>query len=199
MAYVKFASRRYFFEILAASVVYLVALRLRFLALHAAINPVLLFGAKLLPLLSILLMAVAAWRFYTARDELQSLLMLKITAASFLLAVFAFMALPSFYLLGLPVPPPRTPLGLIVMIGSFFLCSIVFSFLRQKQESGRTHAMVRLTLAIVTVLVIPAAWWLAITYLPVPPTPFWRGIVWLAIGGGIWLTTYQLFFRRYDQ
>ena len=199
MAYVKFASRRYFFEILAASVVYLVALRLRFLALHAAINPVLLFGAKLLPLLAILLMAVAVWRFYTARDELQRLLMLKITAASFLLAVFAFMALPSFYLLGLPVPPPRTPLGLIVLIASFFLCSIVFSFRRQRQEFGPAHAMVRLVPVVITLVIIPTAWWLAITYLPVPPTPFWRGIVWLAIGGGIWLTMYQLFFRRYDQ
>jgi hypothetical protein len=30
-------------------------------------------------------------------------------------------------------------------------------------------------------------------------TPFWRGLVWLAVGGGIWFAMYQAFFRHNEQ
>jgi hypothetical protein len=199
MGYLKTAPKRYFFEVMTASVLYLIAMRLRFLALHAITNPVLLFGAKLLPLLAILLIGLAVWRLYNARDELQRQVMLKIGATSLLLSILAFMALPSFYMLGLPIPAPRTPLGLIVLIACLFPCALFFAFQRYRQESGFWRALVRMTPIVVTMIVIPAAYWLTISVLPVPPIPFWRGLVWLAIGGGIWFAMYQMFFRHNEQ
>ena len=135
MGYLKTAPKRYFFEVMAASLLYLVAVRLRFLALQGPTNPVLLLGAKLLPLLAILLIGVAVWRFYNARDELQRQVLLKIAATALLVSILAFMALPSLFMLGLPTPAPRTPLGLIVLIACLFPCALGFAFRRYRQES----------------------------------------------------------------
>src|SRR5690348_3160377 len=102
MSYLKTAPKRYFLEVMGACALMFAIVLLRQFALQSSVNPGLILFARLLPLLPVLIIGVAAYRLYRSRDEFQQQLMLKSAAAAGLLALLIFMAYAPLNALGLP-------------------------------------------------------------------------------------------------
>ena len=197
MGYLKTAPKRYFVEVMAALALMFVIGRLRMLVAHWTSNPALLFAVKLLPLLPILLVAAAVWRLYRSRDEFQRQSMLKTTAAAAALSLLFFMLYPFLRMLGLPPFPPRFPVALLVLAGSYILCGLAIGFLDKRAEAGTARALVQFAPSLLMVLV-PAAYWTLSLILPLPPMRFWRGMICFSVAA-IGIGFYGIFVRPADQ
>jgi len=197
MGYLKTAPKRYFVEIMAALVLMFVIGKLRMLLAHWTDNPALLFVVRLLPLLPILLVAVAVWRLYRSRDEFQRQSMLKTTAAAALLSLLFFMLYPFLRMLGLPPFPAHFPIAPLVLAGSYILCGLAFGFLDKRAEAGTTRALVHFAPFLLMVLV-PATYWTLSLILPLPPMTFWRGMICFCVAA-IGVGFYRIFVRSADQ
>jgi hypothetical protein len=191
MGYIKTAQRRYLLEIMAAGALLLAAGWLKTFAIRHTADPVLLLAVKLLQLLPILLIALAVWRYYRNRDELQRQTMLKTSAAAGLLSLIVFMSYPTLSTLGLP---PLSPKAIVFLLsGSYILCGAVISFLGFTAESGPKQAVVRM-LPLLFMLVLLLALYLV---LPAPSMPLLRGLIWLA-GVAVVFGIYRLLSQRVD-
>jgi hypothetical protein len=197
MSYRKTAPKRYFVEVMAAIVLMFAAGGFRAYVTHHSANPALIAASKLLPLLPILIVAIAVWRLYLSRDEFQRHTMLKTTAAAALLSLGVFMIFPLLIQLGLPPFPPRFPLAILVMSLSYILCGLAITFVDKRAELGARRAFLALAPFLLLVLA-PAAYWLATLILPLPPMTFWRGMFCFAaacICAGFW----RIFVRPTEQ
>ncbi len=194
MTYVKTAPKRYFLEVIAALALMFAIVWLRQLVLRRAADPALVLLAKLLPLLPVLIIAVAVWRLYRSRDEFQQQVMLKSAAAGSFLALLIFLSYAPLHALGLP--PFSRQTGLFIMAASYVLCGTVFAFLNVRAMSGTRRALVSLA-PLAFLLFLPAGYGILSLFLPLPRLTFPYGMILLS-AGGVMAGFYMIFVRRIE-
>jgi hypothetical protein len=194
MAYLKTAQRRYLIEMVSAGMLLFAADWLRNYELHHATDPALLLAAKLLPLLPIVLIAIAVLRLYRNLDEFQRQTILKTCAMAGLMSLTILMAWPFLHDLGAPLLSRGG--NIFVLAGSYIACGAVVAFLGLKAESGFKHAALRM-LPFVTMLGLLAALYFIVFVLWQPPFLQLRGVAWLASAAAIFVV-YRLIQRRIE-
>ena len=195
MAYLKDGVKRYRLEVITGLALFVAAGWLRRSAIHYTGNPALLLAAKLLPLLPILLIGAAVWRFYRHSDELQRQTLLKTSAAAAMLSMILLIAW--FILQGAGLPPLTGQLAILVICGCMFLCSAVVNFQGYRADWGMTQAFIRL-MPMLSVLLCMLA--LVMTLNQLLPAQSMPGLRSVALLGGtlIVLLVYWLLKRRFD-
>ncbi|HEY2009420.1 MAG TPA: hypothetical protein VGH23_10555 [Rhizomicrobium sp.] len=195
MDYLKTGEKRYFLEVLTGLALFFATAWLGRTAIHYTTNPALLLTAKLLPLLPILLMGAAVWRFYGRSDELQRQTILKISAAAGLLSMILLIAWSALHQLGLPPLTGQT--AILVVCGCYFLCSAVVKFLESRADWGMKQAIIRLMPKLFLLACILALVLTLNRLLPAQSMPTLRSAV--ALGGtAIIIVIYWLLKRRVD-
>lgn len=195
MGYVKNGEKRYFLEMITGLALFFAAVWLRRGAIHYTANPALLLAAKLLPLLPVLFIGWAVWRFYRSSDELERQTLLKTAGAAALLSMIVFIAWSILQPLGLPPLTGQTTI--LVMCGCIFLCIAVIKFQDSRADWGVKQAFIRLTpllfiLVCMPVLILTVNW-----LLPTQSMPTLRSAVVLS-GTVIVLLVCRLLKRRLD-
>ena len=175
MGYVKDGMKRYRVEVVTALLLFFAAGWLRRAATHYTGYPTLLLAVKLLPLLPILLIGWAVWRFYRNSDELQRQTLLKTAGASALLSFVVLMGWTVLLPVGLP--PLTGKLAPLLICGCTFLCAMIVNFQGYRADGGIKQGLIRLIPALCLLLGVAGIMlWLN----QVPPAhamPGWRGLV----------------------
>lgn len=195
MGYLKDGEKRYFLEVLTGLVLVFAATWLSRTAVHYTANPALLLTAKLLPLLPILLIGAAVWRFYRRSDELQRQSILKISATASLLSMILLVAWSVLHPLGLP--PLTGQAAILVICGCYFLCGAVIKFLESRADWGVQQAFIRLIPKLFLLACMLALVLTLNHFLPAQSMPTLRSAV--AVGCTvIAMLIYRLLKRRLD-
>jgi hypothetical protein len=193
MSYLKTAPKRYVLELTGALTLMAAIVWLRQVAIRATADPALILAARLLPVVPVLIIALAVHRLYRSRDEFQQQAMLKSAAAGGLLGMLIMMAYAPLNALGLP--PFSRQVGLIILSVSYVLCGAGFAFVNLRAVHGTRQALIRL--APMLVLLLPVAWWAASRFLPLPALSFAWAIL-LTGAVAILYGFYTAFIRSWD-
>ncbi|HEX4177085.1 MAG TPA: hypothetical protein VHY57_01560 [Rhizomicrobium sp.] len=195
MGYVKDGEKRYYLEVISALALFMIIAWLRHGVFHSITNPALLLAIKIAPVLPILLIAVAVWRFYRRSDELQRQSILKTSAAASLLSMFILLAWPALLAAGLP---PLTGKGAVAVVcGCYILCGAVIKFQEGRADGGTKQGFIRLT-PLLFMLAYMLAFVLAVNqFLPWQSVPVARSMVGLG-GMVVAILAYWQIKRRLD-
>lgn len=196
MGYIKDGVKRFRLEMITGLALFMAAGWLKRTAIHYTTNPALLLTAKLLPLLPILLIGAAFWRFYRRSDEFQRQTILQTSAAAALLSVIALIAWSILQAFGLPPLTGQT--AILILCGCYVLCGAVINFLGSRADWGVKQAIIRL-MPLLCLLVYMLALVLGLNkLLPAQSMPTLRSVV--ALGATvIALFIYWQIKRRLDQ
>lgn len=195
MGYLKNGEKRLYQEVIAAMALFFAASWLRRTTIHSLTNPALLLGVKLLPLLPILLIGMAAWHFYRRSDELERLTILKTAAVASLLSMIALIGWSVLLPVGLPPPTGQT--AVLIVCGCYALSGAIIKFLEGRADAGTKQAFIRLA-PLLFMLVFALALVLTLNQLlPAQSMPTLRGVVGLG-AMAVMLCIYWLLKRRLD-
>lgn len=195
MGYVKDGIKRYRLEVLTAVVLFFAAGWLRRVAIHYTSDPTLLLAIKLFPLLPILLIGWAVWRFYGKSDELQRQTMLRMAGATGLLSFIVFMCWPVMQSVGLP--PLTAETTILVISICCLLCGAVIKFLEGRSEAGLSQGFLRMMPVLCLAVLLPGLYAVLRLALPAHRAPYLWSLLWLG-GALIIMTLYWLLKRRFD-
>lgn len=195
MGYSKSGENRYFLEVFGAALLFMIVGWLRRTASQSIADPTLLLAVNLLPLLPIALMALALWRYYGHRDELQRQIILNISGAGTLLAFTVFLAWPVLARIGLPSLTAKA--ALLVLGVSFCLCGLIICFLHYRAVSGLRGAAVQMFPTFCLLAMMLAVFAVLHVMLPVHAAPS----LWSLLGmGGVAIAyvIYRFLKSRFD-
>lgn len=166
MTPVEKAPFRYYLEIGLAFLLYIVALFGRVYLLKQVQDPALATAITVSPILPILLMALAVYRFYRRIDEFHRIRMLKVGAAS---GGLTAVAAGSWSFLADAGAPPLTNFGAL-----FILCAAygLVTFLYRVEDAaadGRIGQSARILSWISTVVLVVSGFWFTIAFLTGQP------------------------------
>ncbi|HEX4271196.1 MAG TPA: hypothetical protein VHZ32_07405 [Rhizomicrobium sp.] len=195
MGYVKDGIKRYRLEVVTALVLFFAAGWLRRTAIHYTSDPTLLLVVKLLPLLPILLIGWAVWRFYGKSDELQRQTMLRMAGATGLLSLIVLMAWTVMQSVGFP--PLTAETAILVISICCLLCGAVIKFLEGRAEAGLKEAFLRMMPVLCLAVLLPGLYAVLRLALPVHSTPFLWSVLWMG-GALVIMALYWLLKRRFD-
>jgi hypothetical protein len=195
MGYVKDGMKRYRVEVVTAMVLFFIAGWLRRAAIHYTSDPTLLLAVKLLPLLPILLIGWAVWRFYRGSDELQRQTMLKMAGAAGLLSLVILLAWNVLQSAGFPALTAET--AILVISACALLCGVVIKFLEGRAEGGPKQAVLR-TIPVLSLVVLLLGLYAVLRLaLPAHRAPYLWSVLWMG-GGGVIMAIYWLLKQRLD-
>lgn len=155
------APRRYQFELAAAFLMYFATLFGRIPALEAVHDPVLVTIIKLSPILPILLMALAVWRFYRRMDEFHRIRMLKVAAIS---GGLTGIAASSWSFLADIGAPPLTNFGaFFILAGAFALVNFLFR-VEDAKADGKLGRLTRMLSWASTFVLVASSLWYVVAF-----------------------------------
>lgn len=195
MGYVKDGIKRYRLEVVTAIVLFFIAGWLRRTAGHFTTSPALLLAVKLLPLLPILLIGAAVWRFYRNSDELQRQTTLKMAGATGLLSLVVLMAWAVLQSVGLP--PLTAETAILVICACCLLCGVVIKFLEGRVEGGLKQAFLRMIPVLSLAVLLLGLYAVLRLALPVHSASYLWSVLWMG-GGIIIMAIYWLLKHRLD-
>lgn len=195
MGYLKNGEKRLYLEAMAAMALFFAAGWLRRTTIPSLTDPALLLSVKFLPLLPILLIGIAVWRFYRRSDELERLTILKTAAVASLLSIIVFIGWSVLQPVGLPLLTGQT--AVLILCGCYAVSGASIKFLEGRADAGTKQAFIRLA-PLLFMLVFALALVLTLNrLLPAQSMPTLRGVVGLG-AMAVMLCIYWLLKRRLD-
>ena len=193
MGYVKTAEKRYVIEVIAALALFFVAGWLTHTASHMIADPGLLLAIKLFPLVPILLIAAAVWRFFRNCDELQRQTIMKTSAAAGMLSLTVLLIWPILRAVGLPQPTGKSVI--LVMAGSYLVCGATIRFLAGRADGGVKRGLIWLIPLAVMLAMIGGLYQLL--FLLHVRNQTLGSAIWIG-GGAVAILTYRLLKQRLE-